>query len=398
MNERNPMLVLCSTTPMDGVFGPFIPLGRALVETGHEVVVASGANLRSRVEENGLEFAEAGLPAMDGVIAAMADPEVKAAPPGDRIRFPAAMFGAVHPAAKLPRLRDLSESCRFGLIVHPPVDVSGPLLAAELGLPSVCYGFGQPFDSAVVAAMAARSRPLWEAAELQPDRYGGIYRGVYLDPRPPMLRGPETVPAAHGTHRIRPEIPGDPAAALPAWADALDQHPVVYVSLGTAPLFNQPQKFAPLLEGLTAEAVEVVVTVGDLNDPAVFGELPPTVHVENWLPLSPLLPRCDAVLCHAGTGTTLAALAAGLPLVLVPQGADQFDNARACERAGAARILMPDQVTPAAVRDAVWTVLRDDSSERAAARALAAEIATMPSAVEVVNELMSIADRPGAAA
>jgi UDP:flavonoid glycosyltransferase YjiC (YdhE family) len=391
------MRVLCSTTPMDGVFGPFIPLGRAFVETGHELVVASGANLRSRVEANDLKFAEAGLPAMDGVIAAMADPEVKAAPPADRITFPAAMFGAVHPGAKLPRLRDLAESCHFDLIVHPPVDLSGPLLAAELDLPSVCYGFGQPFDAAVVTAMAARSRPLWEAAELQPDAYGGIYRGIYLDPCPPMLRGPETVPATHGTHPIRPEIPGNPAAALPAWADALGQRAVVYVSLGTAPLFNQPDKFAPLLAGLAGEAVEVVITVGESNDPTAFGELSPTVHLEKWLPLAPLLPRCDAVLCHAGTGTTLAALAAGLPLVLVPQGADQFDNARACERAGAARILLPDQVTPAAVRDAVRTVLPDDSSERAAARTLAAEIAAMPSAAELVNELMSTADRTGAA-
>ena len=111
-----------------------------------------------------------------------------------------------------------------------------------------------------------------------------------------------------------------------------------------------------------------------------------------------LLARCDAVLCHAGTGTTLAALAAGLPLVLVPQGADQFDNARACERAGVARILLGDQVTPAAVRDAVRTVLQDDSTERAAARTLAAEIAVMPSATDVVNELISITDRSGAAA
>jgi UDP:flavonoid glycosyltransferase YjiC (YdhE family) len=392
------MRVLCSTTPMDGVFGPFIPLGRALVEAGHEVVVATGANLRSRVEENGLTFAQAGLPAMDGVIAAMADPEVKAAPTADRISFPAAMFGAVHPGAKLGALRDLSEAGRFDLIVHPPVDVSGPLLAAELDLTSACYGFGQPFDPAVVAAMAERSRPLWEAADLRPDPYAGIYRGAYLDPRPPALRGPETTPAAYGTHPIRPEIPGDPAAALPGWADALGQRPAVYVSLGTAPLFNQPEKFGPLLAGLTGERVEVIVTVGDLNDPAAIGQLPPTVHVEKWLALSPLLPRCDAVLCHAGSGTTLAALAAGLPLVLVPQGADQFDNARACERAGAARVLMPDHVTPAAVRDAVQTVLRNDSSERAAARTVATEIARMPTATQVVNDLTSIADRPGTTA
>ena len=201
------MRVLCSTTPMDGVFGPFIPLGHALVEAGHQVVVATGANLRSRVEENGLKFAQAGLPAMDGVIAALADPEVKAAPAGDRISFPAAMFGAVHPSAKLPALRDLSDSCRFDLIVHPPVDVSGPLLAAELDLPSACYGFGQPFDPAVLAAMAERSRPLWEAAELQPDPYGGIYRGVYLDPRPPHAPRPRD-----DARRARdlPDSPGDP--------------------------------------------------------------------------------------------------------------------------------------------------------------------------------------------
>ena len=105
---ENAMQVLCSTTPMDGVFGPFIPLGRALLGRGHEVIVATGANLKGRIEENGLEFVEAGLPAMDGVVAAMADPEVQAGPPGDRIRFPAAMFGWAHPSAKLPDLRELA--------------------------------------------------------------------------------------------------------------------------------------------------------------------------------------------------------------------------------------------------------------------------------------------------
>jgi UDP:flavonoid glycosyltransferase YjiC (YdhE family) len=381
------MRVLCSTTPMDGVFGPFIPLGRALAHAGHEVIVATGANLRARVEENRLEFVEAGLSAMDGVVAAAADEEVKAAPSGDRTRFPAAMFGFVHPQAKLPALRDLAARRPFDLVVHPPVDMSGPLLAAELGLPSACYGFGQPFDPAVVAAMAARAAPLWEQAGLEPEPHAGIYRGRYLDPCPPRLRGEGSVPAAHGTHAIRPEIPGDPKAQLPAWADSLGRRPVVYVSLGTAPLFNQPDRFAPLLAGLAEEQVDVVVTVSELHDPAALGELPSSVHVERWLPLAPLLPRCDAVLCHAGTGTTLAALVAGLPLVLTPQGADQFDNARACQRAGAAKVLMPDEVDPAAVRDAVRAVLVKGSPEHQAAREVSAEIAAMPSAVAVAAEL-----------
>ncbi len=144
--------------------------------------------------------------------------------------------------------------------------------------------------------------------------------------------------------------------------------------------------------------MEVVVTVSELNDPAALGDLPATVHVERWLPLAPLLRRCDAVICHGGTGTMLAALTAGLPLVLAPQGADQFDNARACQQAGAARVLMPEQVTPTAVRDAVRAVLAAGSPEHAAAQALAREIAVMPSAAEVAKDLESITDRRATAA
>ena len=393
------MRVLCSTTPMEGVFGPFIPLGRALIEQGDELVIATGPDLPTRAGTNGMRFVPAGMPAMDGAVAAMQDAEVQAAPPGDRIRFPAAMFGAVIPASKLPELHALAASWRPDLIVHPPVDLAGPLLAAELGVPSVCYGFGQPFDANVVEAIAARVSPMWEAAALAPDPYGGIYRGLYLDPCPPSLGDADAeVPAAAGVQRIRPEVPGDPAAALPEWARELGNRPVVYVSLGTAPQFNQPASFTPLLAGLAGAEVEVVVTVSRLHEPAALGELEPTVHVEQWLPLAPLLERCDAVVCHAGTGTTLASLAAGLPLVLVPQGADQFDNARACQRAGAARVLRGDQVTPEAVREAIDAVLLDASPERTAARRLASEIFSMPSATEVAQTLAAFAERAHAAA
>jgi UDP:flavonoid glycosyltransferase YjiC (YdhE family) len=387
------MRVLCSTTPMEGVFGPFIALGRALVTQGDELIIATGPDLPTRAGTNGMRFVPAGMSAMEGAVAAMWDAEVQAAPPGDRIRFPAAMFGAVIPTAKLPALRTLAAAWRPDLIVHPPVDLAGPLVAAELGVPSVCYGFGQPFDASVVDAIAVRVSPMWEAAALVPDSYGGIYRGLYLDPCPPSLRGvDDEVPAAEGVQPIRPEVPGDLAAALPEWARELGNRPVVYVSLGTAPQFNQPASFRPLLAGLADTEVEVVVTVSRLHDPAALGELPPTVHVEQWLPLAPLLARCHAVVCHAGTGTTLASLVAGLPLVLIPQGADQFDNARACQRAGAAQVLLGDQVTPEAVREAVNAVLPDASPERTAAQGLAAEIAAMPSSTDVAHTLKAFAE------
>ena len=73
------MRILCSTTPMDGVFGPFIPLGRALVESGHDVIVGTGSNLQPAVEENGFEYVEAGLSAWDGVRAVAAEIDLERA-------------------------------------------------------------------------------------------------------------------------------------------------------------------------------------------------------------------------------------------------------------------------------------------------------------------------------
>ena len=379
------MRILCSTTPMEGAFGPFVPLGRAFAAAGHEVLVATGPDLRARVIETGFACEVAGPAAMEGAMAAMADPAVRAAGPDERWRFPAAMFGDVIVAGKLARLREIADSFEPDLVVHPPVDLSGPLVAAERGLPTACCGFMHPLEPAVVAGMAERVAPHWEHLGLVPDPHAGLLRGTYLDPCPPALAAALAAPRPAG-RPLRPEVPdggGTPVAA--------GGRPLVYVSLGTVPLFNQPSRFAALLGALGGEDVSVVATVSRLYEPEALGELPARVQVVQWLSLAALLPRCDAVLCHAGSGTALAALAAGVPMVLVPDGADQFVNAASCRAAGVARTLMPDEATPAAVRAAVLAVLAPDAPERAAAARVAGEIAAMPAAAEVARDLAAAA-------
>src|SRR6478736_2344656 len=99
------MRVLCSSPPMDGVFTPFVPLGRALLAAGHEVLVATGPDLRSSVACDGFATAVAGPTAIDAAITAMADPAVSNAPEGETWHFGAAMFGGVIAPAKLTVLR-----------------------------------------------------------------------------------------------------------------------------------------------------------------------------------------------------------------------------------------------------------------------------------------------------
>ena len=95
--------------------------------------------------------------------------------------------------------------------------------------------------------------------------------------------------------------------------------------------------------------------------------------------------------CHGGSGTTLAALAFGLPLLIVPQGADQHANAAACERVGCARILDLATLTSGAVADAVAALLQPSAPERAAAEAIADEINAMPAPAQVAADLQAFA-------
>ncbi len=135
--------------------------------------------------------------------------------------------------------------------------------------------------------------------------------------------------------------------------------------------------FEKILAGLRDEPVEAVVTVGRTQDPRQFGAQPPHVHLERYIPQSLLYPHCAAVVTHGGSGTLMGALAHGLPLVLLPLGADQPTNAQAAEAAGVARVLDPARMTPADVRDAVRAVLTQ-RDYRHNARRFRAEISALP--------------------
>jgi UDP:flavonoid glycosyltransferase YjiC (YdhE family) len=92
------------------------------------------------------------------------------------------------------------------------------------------------------------------------------------------------------------------------------------------------------------------------------------------------------VVHHAGSGTTLAALAAGVPSAMVPIFADQPENAAAAARAGAAVVLDATRLTADAVAAAARRLL-DEPTFTDQARAVAAEIAAMPSPAAVVVEI-----------
>jgi MGT family glycosyltransferase len=113
------------------------------------------------------------------------------------------------------------------------------------------------------------------------------------------------------------------------------------------------------VEGVRDLPVNVVATVGRALDPGVLGRQPPNVHVERYIPQAQLLPHCSLVVSHGGSGSVIGALAHGLPMVLIPIGADQPRNARRCDDLQVARVLPALEATPDRVRAATSAVLAE---------------------------------------
>jgi UDP:flavonoid glycosyltransferase YjiC (YdhE family) len=384
-----PVRVLFTTTPGRGHLHAMVPLARAFVERGDDVLWATGASSCAWLERDRFAAAPAGLDEREGMEEfARRFPEFGALAPPQRpeFMFPR-LFGAVRAE---PMLRDLEPVARRfapDLIVRDATEFAGAIVGAALGVRAVTHSFGALLPAARVASVDPELEHLWASRGLEPRPYGGSYDDVYLDIYPASLQPPGDRSHVGVTESLRPAtsaIAGDDA--LPAWLTDTsgDRVPLVYVTLGT--VFSDAGVLATVVEGLHGLRVRAVVTVGPHGDPAALGPQPPHVHVTRYLAQDALLPRCAVVVSHAGSGTFLASLAHGLPHLCVPQAADQFLNAAACEASGAGIALMPDDVSPATVAAAVERLL-DDPAFRDAAAVVAADIAAMPAAGEVAGRL-----------
>jgi UDP:flavonoid glycosyltransferase YjiC (YdhE family) len=380
------MRVLCTCLPGHGHFNPMVSLARALVGAGHEVAFATAASFCPNVEAAGFEAHEAGISLPEQLQEARRRyPDEERLVGRDRFEnfVPKMLAGVAAP----PRAEDLVpivQRWQPDLVVHDETEFAGPIAATVAGVPYADQSVGimRPLR---MAGLAARTlAPTWERWGVDLGPYGGLFQYLYLDVCPPSLQsaGIDLVDVAHPVQNA--VIPPPAGERLPAWVTDLPPNPTVYVSLGT--IFNQNLGvFRAILEGLSDLELNVIVTIGSDNDPAALGPQPPHVHVERYISQELLLPFCDLVVNQGGTAI-LPILAHGLPLLVLPQGANQFHNADACVTAGVGRRLLPGDVTPASVRAEIRNLLEVPSYGENA-RKVAAEIDAMPGPDEGVRLL-----------
>ena len=380
------MRVLVTTPAGLGHIHPMVPLARALAHRGHEVRWALPEQVAGPVAERAIEVIP--IAAREPITpqeVIRRFPEVGNLPLRER---PDAMFGKLFGAMATPPmlegLEPIALDWRPQLVIADAAEFAGHIVAARLGIPSVTKGFGALLPEVRVARAAEEVAALWSSRGLEPRPYGGAYDHLYIDIYPPEMQveGGEHVP-----HRqlMRP-VTDDGAAdgSTPSLPRARRDRPLVYVTMGT--VFNDPEPLRRAVEGVRALDVRVLATVGPAAVPAVLGDQPDHVVVESYVPQTAVLPHCDVVVSHGGSGTVLGALMLGLPQVCLPQGADQFLNAKAVAASGAGLSITPDAASGDSIREAVAAVLSDEFYRKAAHR-VAASIESMPPVEDVAAVL-----------
>jgi MGT family glycosyltransferase len=366
-----------------GAFGepghafPMLALGARLAARGHEVSFETWSRWREDVEAAGMQFEPAPeYPLFSGSGGA------------------SEMYQAVVLATGETR-RAVAE-LRPDVVVHDILTLA-PALAGELeGVPVATlvphlFPVGaEGFPPYAVGARLPRTplgRELWRGlgrftqaglrqgrAELNATRvkvglppvtrlHGGLSERLCLVGTFPQLEYPRAWPAHV---KVVGPIMWEPpfAAVTPPPGEA----PLVLVAPSTA---QDPEHrlLRAALHGLGDEPIRVLATWNrrPLADPV---EVPANTRLVEWLSYAKTMPSCAAVICHAGHGTMVRALACGCPVVAAPHCGDMAENAARVDWAGVGVRLPWRLVSPTTLRLAVRRALAQ-ASLAARARELA---------------------------
>ena len=381
------MRIAFVTNPALGHLLPLVPLAQAARDAGHDVRVVGGASLARPIGDARLTHVVAGPPDLPTVFAGI--PE-RAGLSGRRlaaVTWTRAFAGILAESLAAATL-DLAGTWRPDLVVHEDSEQGSWIAAERLGVPHIALqatawrGIGLRLSSEPLNRLLAL-----HGLPADPD-LRAWHRFGFLTTRPPSLHNAED-PVPAGATPIRPTAPDDTGGEPADWPTRGGQgRRRVVVTMGTM-VPGRTDVMTAILDGLEALDVDIVATVGLDRDPALLGSRRPTTRVARYVPMTPLLAGASLLVFHGGSGTMLAGLAAGVPLLMLPVAADQPENADRCRDAGVARVLEPDGRGPDEVREAASDVLGDPAYAAAAGR-VQGEIGAMPDPVAVLPRLEAL--------
>lgn len=423
------MRVLQTLVAFSGNAPPQLAVTRELVSRGHEVRVLAHRAARERVERTGAEFVEIrrALPELD-----ISRPETDPVRDWEaRTTIGAARRmrdrGVIEP---LPGMAadagDLLESWPADVVLFDWLLIGAQIAAERAGIPSVALvhcPYPLPLEGVPPLFSGLRPKPgrlgtardrvLSALTERFSDAGLPVLNetraGLGLDPlerwNDQLLRAesilvmtaPEIDFSSRGrlpanVHYVGPAFePFDPEWSSP-WPDA-NTEPLVVISVSTS-YMDQGELVQRLLDAVAPLRVRALLTAGPAIDAAGL-RLPDNARAVAFVPHRAVFPHASLVITHAGWQTVNAALADGVPLVCIPDGRDQPDNAARVVEAGAG-VRVRKSASVEKLRGAISGALADPSLRRGA-RAMAGALGRSDGTRAIADRLerLTAPDRTG---
>jgi hypothetical protein len=306
------MRVLAASTAGAGHFTPMKPWLAHLAAAGHEVLVVGPTDLAEAASE--WEF-RAGSPP-DPAVSHEAWDRAYADPAGAGAVVMTEIFARINSGALRPAMGAAMDDFQPDLVLREPGEYASAVEAARRGIRQVRIGI----------CLATEERLLLDyASPVMEEWFPGTT--AIVEASALLSRFPESMDPATFSDTRRYRMPSPPARAV--------DPDFVYATLGTvAPIMPPLQPWFPVLaEVLSGWRGEAVLTTSRRFDPAGLSARS-NVAIQAWADHDDVLTRAAAIIHHGGSGTTLDALAAGCPQVIVPLFADQPANAAAVAEAG----------------------------------------------------------------
>jgi UDP:flavonoid glycosyltransferase YjiC (YdhE family) len=376
--------ILFTCLPGYGHLFPMLPIALELQKRGHRVRVASSATFGPVIRSSGVESLAIGVDWTESESERVFPGFTRLGPVGQ-----AKLFASGIGYATASDLVELFAVDRPDALVCDNFDFGGWAAGRRAAIPTVVVGVtGQIRIATYEVIVGTELRKLLTdiAAPSDPE-LTSLTGQLFIDPTPPTFAA---YPPEGNLRRVRPAVPDlGLTPALLEWLQA-DTAPLIYVTLGT--VFNRAEGMLEILLSAIAELpVRILVAVGPNIDSGSIGRRS-NVLVRSFVPQATVLSHSAAVVCHGGRGTVYAALAAGVPLCVLPLSADQPAVAKRCADIGVGifcatgeielagqqvPVVEPTLLRPEMLRQAVRSLL-DDVGYRQRTEAMKAEINDLP--------------------
>ncbi|MGW2249347.1 nucleotide disphospho-sugar-binding domain-containing protein [Kitasatospora sp. NPDC001660] len=369
------MRILLTGPAAAGHLFPMVPTAQALRAAGHDILFAA-ARPMDQIRSAGFPLAEIGdgremrelfIEANEGQFSYSGNGLDQ-----DGLLDMASRAFAYAARPTVDDLLAVASGWGADLLVHAAFQAAAPLVAAKLGLPSLLHNYGIPTGRDIVERLAANFTDLY-------DKHG--------------VDGPATPtslsigPLGGDLDGLRMRyVPYNGGGLVPGEYLGPAERPRVLITLGTVVTHvDGVSAVSRLVEAASSVDADFLLAV-DGADLAPLGTLPDNVRALPWVPLADLVRHCDAVIHHGGAGTTGTTLQAGVPQLLLPQGADNYLVADALTAAGVAL-----RSTSETVDTDVLNRLLTDPDLRAAAARVQAENNALPTPAAMVPTLEALA-------